>query len=147
MEYTVLVGSKPTHRFNGFRWLFSLWCLCLLLFLLLWPIAWHNHLTGGEAHSGSQLRVHSIPWWEGVMACFREVGTYSCGFSHLGRSRGRQDRKEIGQPPLSFFCSFRPSARPSSQRYHNLPKQLHPLGTKCSNTAAYGGRGGPRSKS
>lgn len=35
MEYTVLVGSKPTHRFNGFRWLFSLWRLCLLVFLLL----------------------------------------------------------------------------------------------------------------
>lgn len=52
--------------------------------------------------------------------------------------RGPNRNRSTAQPSVLVFSSLGPSARPSSQRYQNFPKQLHPLGTKCSNC----GRGG-----
>lgn len=52
----------------------------------------------------------------------------------------RTENKQVNPHCLLFLSSFRPSARPSSQGYHNLPKWLHPMGTKCSDTPACGGK-------
>lgn len=109
--------------------------LALLLSLLLWHGAWQSHLKECEACSGSGVkRVHNPPWWEGM------VGLVQGGRSLLWAAfRILVDQDQQG---MLVFSSVGPSARISSHRHHNLPKQLHPAGDQVLKHMSLWGRYG-----